>query len=363
MATQISDYQCPSCTGPLHYDSSTGLMKCDYCESTFTVEEIESLYAAENAAAESAAKHEVASDSWGEDGKNMAAYSCPNCGAELIYDSTVAVASCPYCGNNTVIPAQFKGALKPDYVIPFKLDKEQAMAQLLAHMRKYKLVPKEFTDAHTLEEVKSVYVPYWLFNNTLTGNHAYTGRKIRSWEDRDYRYTETSVYKITRRARETFQNVPVDGSEKMSDTLMQSIEPYDYSALTPFKAAYLAGYPTDRYDVDSSVARENAIERMKKTYSSHVSRTVGGYSGLECSGAAVSADNKKPYYALMPVWLMHATWEGKRYTYAVNGQTGKTVGNLPMSKQSYRKYYFIYAGIFAAALLAIFWFFRLMSMA
>lgn len=362
MASQISEYKCPACTGPLRYDSDTGLMKCDYCDSTFTVAEIEALYAKENAAAENAPEHEVASDSWGEDGKNMAAYSCPSCGAELIYDSTVAVASCPYCGNNTVIPAQFKGALKPDYVIPFKLNKEQAMAQLLAHMKKYKLVPKEFTDAHTLEEVKSVYVPYWLFTSTVSGRYTYNGKKFRTWEDHNYRYTETSVYCITRDAKETFENVPVDGSEKMDDTLMESIEPYDYSALTPFKAAYLAGFPTDRYDVKSAAARESAVTRMKKTIGRHVYSTVSGFTGLQrISGSETTAD-KKPLYVLMPVWLMHATWEGKRYTYAVNGQTGKTVGNLPMSKQAYRKHYLTYAGIFAAALIVVFWFFRLLSM-
>lgn len=354
MPTQISDYQCPSCTGPLHFDSASGMMKCDYCGSTYTVADVEAMYAAANAQAENAPEKEVASDSWGEDGKNMAAYSCPNCGAELIYENTVAVSSCPYCGNNTVIPAQFKGALKPDYVIPFKVTKEEAIEKLKAHMKRYKLVPKEFTESHTLDETKSVYVPYWLFSAEVSGDHTFNAKQYRVWEDSYNRYTETSVYSVLRSGKTEFVHVPVDGSAKMDDTLMESIEPYDYSALTPFKAAYLAGFPTDRYDVTSEDAKARAGERMRASFESHMAGTVSGYDEKVLVNTTYRQTDKTPRYALMPLWLMHVTWEGKRYTYAINGQTGKTVGSLPMSKKSYWKWHLLFTAIFSVALLLLF---------
>ena len=60
----------------------------------------------------------------------MRVYSCPSCGAQLICEETTAATSCPYCGNPTVIPEQFSGILKPDYILPFKLSKEDAVSAL-----------------------------------------------------------------------------------------------------------------------------------------------------------------------------------------------------------------------------------------
>ena len=141
MASQITNYQCPACTGPLHYGGGSGMLECDYCGSKFTVQEIEALYREKDEAAAAAqqaaeaqaatAQQEAAEDSewvgsgenWADD-PNIRIYNCPSCGAELILDSTTAATSCPYCGNPSIVPGQLSDMLKPDYVIPFKFSKE-----------------------------------------------------------------------------------------------------------------------------------------------------------------------------------------------------------------------------------------------
>ena len=58
MPTQVTNYQCPACTGPLHFSAETGKLTCEYCGSAYDVAEIEALYAqkeAEAAAAKEAA--------------------------------------------------------------------------------------------------------------------------------------------------------------------------------------------------------------------------------------------------------------------------------------------------------------------
>ena len=45
MPTQVTNYQCPACTGPLHFDSATGKLTCDYCGTSYEVSEIEALFA------------------------------------------------------------------------------------------------------------------------------------------------------------------------------------------------------------------------------------------------------------------------------------------------------------------------------
>ena len=55
-------------------------------------------------------------------------------------------------------------------------------------------------------------------------------------------------------------------------------------------------------------------------------------------GMGRSFDGSYAEYALLPVWLLHVRWNGKLYTFAMNGQTGKLVGDLPLSKKQYWKY-------------------------
>ena len=154
MSTQITNYQCPACTGPLHFDEQTGKLQCDYCESTFTVDEVEALYAEKNAAAETAGEEPKPSE-WGEDEGKMRSYNCPSCGAELICEETTAATACPYCGNPTIVPMQFDGALKPRYVLPFQLKKEEAVSRLQQFYKGKPFVPKAFTETNHIEEIKA----------------------------------------------------------------------------------------------------------------------------------------------------------------------------------------------------------------
>ena len=107
MATQLTNYQCPACTGPLHFDGASGKLVCDFCGSSYDTAEIEALYAQKEAAAETAAQNKEAPppDSvWSEnETAGLRSYSCPSCGADLICDETTAATSCPCCGNPTVI--------------------------------------------------------------------------------------------------------------------------------------------------------------------------------------------------------------------------------------------------------------------
>ena len=141
MAEQVTNYQCPACTGPLHFDGATGKLLCDYCGSSYSVEDMEALYAGKDEkAVQDTGTWEHVPDGWDTDG--MQAYSCPSCGAELLCDASTAASSCPYCGNPSIIPGQLSGALRPDAIIPFRLDKKAAVDALRAHYKKKPLLPR-----------------------------------------------------------------------------------------------------------------------------------------------------------------------------------------------------------------------------
>lgn len=378
MPAQVTNYKCPSCTGPLHFDSRTGKMECEYCGSSFTVNEIEALYADKNDKAEetfntsaqtqsafAAAGDDItdgisgewdvsgAGSEWGADAADMRAYTCPSCGAQLICDSTTAATSCPYCGNPTIVPGQFSGVLMPDLIIPFKLDKEAAKAAMRKHFTGKKLLPRRFTDENHLDEVVGVYIPFWLFDADADADMSFDATRSRTWSDRNYRYTETRYYKLIRSGDLHFENVPVDGSAKWDDTAMESLEPFDTREAVRFKKAYLSGYLADRYDVNAERSVNRANTRVRNSTIQAFRSTTDGYFSVTPSHSNIRLSNNRAKYALFPVWILNTSWNGKNYQFAMNGQTGKFIGDLPEDKGAYWKYRLIYGGIAAAVIFGV----------
>lgn len=235
MANQVTNYKCPACTGPLRFDSATGKLQCDFCGSSYEVAEIEKLYAEKDAQAAGAfrqAEEQAAADGewtsasgsdWGADAEKLRVYSCPSCGAELICDETTSATSCPYCGNNTIVPGQFSGALKPDYVLPFKLDKAAAVAALKKHYGGKKLLPKAFSNENHIEEVKGVYVPFWLYDGSAEVDVRCHGTKVSGYSTARENVTVTNHYDVRRAGTVRFEHVPVDASSKMPDDHMDAL--------------------------------------------------------------------------------------------------------------------------------------------
>lgn len=352
MSEPVTNYKCPACSGPLHYGSKSGKMECDYCGSTFSLEEIEAFYhpAEEKAAEASEAPQAESRDTsdwnldsaggqWGSEADTMRAYSCPSCGAELICDETTAATSCPYCGSPTVIPGQFGGTLRPDYIIPFKFNKKDATEALKKHYHGKILLPKPFRTENHIREIKGLYVPFWLFDADVDVDVQFDGTISNTYRDGDYRVTETSHYKVVRAGSLAFQKVPVDGSQKMPDDLMDSLEPFDYKDLKEFSQVYLPGYLADKYDVEAKQASERADLRCKNTTMDKVRETATRYQTLVPVYKNMDLKHGTAKYALLPVWLLTTKWKDQTYLFAMNGQTGKMVGNLPADKSKLRLWF------------------------
>lgn len=383
MPTQVTNYQCPACTGPLHYSAKSGKLECDYCGSSFDVADIEALYAhkeAEAAAAKqaadakadaaAAAEAEAAqaaaqsgnvggwdtsglSRDWGAEAGTLRAYSCPSCGAELICDESTAATSCPYCGNPTVVPGQFSGALRPDFILPFRLTKDDAVQALRAHYKGKPFLPKSFTSANHIEQIQGVYVPFWLFDGGAEGSASYRASNTSVYETGDYEVTETMHYDVFRAGSIAFEKIPVDASSKMPDDHMDSIEPFDYAQLQPFSTAYLPGYLADKYDVSVDDSRDRADARCRETLAQALRDTVTGYGTCIPEHEDISLRRGKVHYALLPVWMLSTKWNGESFLFAMNGQTGKLVGDLPTDRGRYWGTFGAIAGVVTVALTVI----------
>ncbi len=346
----LQQYKCPCCDGAIEFDTQSQKMACPYCGTEFEMETLMAYDQELNTATADNMNWDVAAGGTWQEGETdgLRVYSCNSCGGEIVGDETLGATSCPFCGNPVVMMGQFAGDLKPDYVIPFKLDKKAAKEALKKHYMGKKLLPKAFKSQNHIDEVKGVYVPFWLFDTDADAHIRYKGTRIRTWSDSSYRYTETSFYNITRAGSIGFERVPVDGSTKFDDTLMESIEPFNFNEAVDFQTAYLAGFLADKYDVDAQQSIERANERIRRSTADAFASTVNGYATVTPVTSNIALQNGVAKYALYPVWLLNTTWNGQKYTFAMNGQTGKLVGDLPLDKGAYFKWLFGIAGIASA---------------
>lgn len=351
---QLLEYKCPCCGGTIGFDSELQKLKCPYCDTEFDIEQLKNYDEdLRNDGADDMDFGYAAGSEWteGED-SGICTYVCNSCGGEIVGDENLAATKCPFCDSNVVIKGKVSGELKPDVVIPFKLDKEEAKKRLVEHLCGKKLLPKLFKDENHIDELRGIYVPFWIFNASVDANLRYKATKIRSWSDGKYDYTETSHYSVVRGGGVSFENVPADASTKMDDSLMESVEPFDFSEAVDFETAYLAGYFADKYDVGESESAERANLRIKASTEKAFADTVRGYATCICENSSLKFKDKSALYALYPVWILNTTWKGNKYTFAMNGQTGKFVGNLPMDGGAFAKWLFGLGGIISAAVFA-----------
>ena len=312
---------CPNCAGTLQFDPTIGKMKCIFCDSVFSQEEAEQFFAQQN---EEEEIKESGAD-WGEDADGMRAYSCSTCGAEILCDQNTAATRCPYCDNTTVIEAQLSGAIKPDVVIPFAFTKEQAMEKYRGYYEKRKLIPKDFLSGSRVEEIQGVYVPFWLYDGSVSIDAEFEAADI---TDNGAEITR-KIYKADRRGNIAFENVPADASKRMPDDIMDSVEPFDFGQLKPFSMTYMPGFLAERFDVEGDDDLERAEKRVTNSAKQKTRATVRHDEVTETRGD-YKVNYTKKKYALLPIWYLTTSWNGKQWNFAMNGQTGNFTGDLPV---------------------------------
>lgn len=351
------EFKCPCCGGTLNFDNKSQNIICPYCDSQFSAEDLKAYTddLAEDSKEDTSWDESMVQAYTSEEMKGMKIYTCNSCGGEIICEETTSSTICPYCNNNMVVTKEVSGDLKPNYIIPFKKDKFFAIDAFKKHLRKKPLLPSSFSKISTIEETKSLYVPFWIFDADVTGKVRFKGEKTREWSDANYEYKETKYYSLVRGGGVGFQHVPVDGSKKMEDQLMESIEPFNWSETEPFNVAYLAGYAADRYDVSKEETFGRATERFRQGTAVAFQRDIHGYENVRPEDSNLQFSNTEARYALYPVWILNVKWKDQNFRFGMNGETGKIAGNLPISPLRVILFFLtFFLGIGALAFLIVF---------
>lgn len=300
-------FKCKNCGGNVVYDPEIQKMHCPYCDGV---------------------------DSEEKKTEQQSIYNCINCGGAIgdIGDFTSA-SRCPYCGDYIVFDERVSGAYKPNHIIPFVYSKEMTKKKLREKFKSCVFAPNDFLSEVKLDTMNGTYVPFWMYDYHVKGRYDGEGNKIRKWVSGNREYTETSVYHIVREMEVDFDKMPVDASNAMPDNIMDLMEPYNYGQMIDFKEEYMSGFWAERYNQDDTALEPRAVGKAKADAEILLRNSISGYVGLKSSlNNQVSLARTETNYALLPVWVYNYKYKGEDFTFHVNGQTGKIVGKVPLSK-------------------------------
>lgn len=312
----ILHYKCPSCGSDMTFDPKSGGLSCQSCGEHENIETY---------------PEQLITTIFSED--EAKEYHCENCGAVLLTLAETTATSCSFCGAGVVIADRLSGHLAPAKVILFTISKEEAIKSFKKWCQNGLLTPKGFMNADRIKSVTGMYVPFWLFDLNSKVQVRAVGTKVRTYTSGDYIYTETKYYDVFRDINLNYVKIPVDASEKMNDELMDRLEPYLYDQLKDFKTPYLAGYIAEKYNYTDEELLPRAQDKISGYVDSYISSTLSNYHSIDYKDKKIDTKNVKSDYALLPVWMVSYDYNQSEHIFAMNGQTGKVVGEPPISKE------------------------------
>ena len=308
---------CKNCGANMRYDAAGRCLSCDYCGSTLEIV--------------NNTKIDITSE---EQLMDATVYTCPQCGGEIYTTEDTAATFCSYCGSSVLLESRVASIAKPDYIIPFKITKEQAAEKYLQRLRHAMFAPSSLKSAQ-IEKLRGIYMPYWeyYYDSQTSVNFSADGSSVRKG---DYVYTD--VYDVSFLANIKSDGLEFDASSKLPDDLSQSFAPYYFKESKMFNPAYMSGFYADVGDVPSYTYTGQANKLVADTaadeITSYCSFGEARVNSDTISGHIYPGD---PYVglAMYPVWFASArTEDGKHINYAtVNGQTGKVAADVPIDKK------------------------------
>ena len=217
-------------------------------------------------------------------------------------------------------------------MIPFKLSKDMVKKMMKENFGKKIFAPTDFLSEVRLNTMEGEYVPFWLYDYETKCLYDGEGVKVRVSVMGDTEITETSYYHIVRDMDIRYQDIPADASVKMTDDIMDLMEPYAYGDLVEFNPELMSGFFGEKYNMPSSDVEFRARNKMSESAESYLNQSISGYNRLAHNSKQIQVKKHAAEYVLLPVWKYVYKYKGELFPFYINGQTGKIVGKVPISK-------------------------------
>ena len=327
MSSEILAYKCPQCGASIPFDAHSGDFACIYCGGHFTKEQLDTPIEGNTEEKLPPDRHEEERQLYPDSSR---LYMCPACGAAVVTDSELdASAECYYCHSPVVLSGRLSGEYRPDKLIPFKKTKQDA----INGFEEWTKGRRRFLAKGSLSKIQGIYIPFWMADCCVEGKlSAECFSTVSSQRSGDYIVTTEKKTLADRQGSVIFNGVPADGSSRADDALMDSIEPFDYRELTDFDMSYLSGHSAIRYDVDQNMVFERVNTRVCDTAKELFTESIKGHSRINTTSSDFKISNINWKQGMLPMWFMSYKYKDKMYFYAMNGQTGKFGGTLPINK-------------------------------
>ena len=327
--------KCPNCASNLVFDLKRGACICENCGGLFDPETLDKVgsFGFINHEKDYDGTIEISE----EDAKRIEIV-CNSCGAEIVTDKNTASTFCAFCGSPALVTRRLTREFKPDYIIPFKLDKAKAISLFEEHCAKVSHLPKSFKSKKLLSKMTGLYVPTWIISTEIEVNVVGKGNKGRMTDDAYASMHKNDIgnYSMLTYGKVKFRlkNVPFDGEVKIPNRLMAAAEPFDYSELIKFRPEYLQGYFAEKYDEQPLDMTDRIYRRLDRYAFSVCEQVTFGFDKFvpDTNASYTSYNNQNIKYALLPCWFLSLEFDGKSYQYIVNGQTGKVAGDFPYAR-------------------------------
>lgn len=321
-------YQCKSCGAELAFQADKGAFVCEYCGSSYTKEELEST---EKTTTQQDVERENTQPEEESAGEALL-YHCPNCGGEVITDETTAATQCYYCHSPVVLSGRLSGKYLPKYVIPFKFSREAAIEKFDQWTKSKWFLPKDFYNQDQIDALTGIYFPYWIIDSDSDVSYTATCETLHTWVSGDHRHTRHKVYHCVREGQVHLEDLVKSALNKASKKLIENVQPFDESAMEKFSMTYLSGFQAERRDIEAEDIKSEVLQDIQLYCKKTVEGTVTGYqskreTGFRCNPTSIGWD-----YGLLPVWALTYTYREQVYYFAMNGQTGKVCGKLPVDQ-------------------------------
>lgn len=323
-------YLCSSCGGNMEFNISSQKLKCPYCGSESEIneekDEVREYDFSDICERESASE-------WNEE---VSVVKCDACGAQTVVEKYQTALYCSYCGSSHVLESKQSAGIKPEGIIPFKIDENNANIQFNKWIKRRWLAPSNLKKLFQSEKLISVYVPYWTYDsdtfNSYTaegGEHYYVTVKRDGKEVRERR---TRWHHVSGNFQKFFDDVQVNASKNYDEYLMSQIEPYNTREVEAYKPQYLSGYTAERYSKGVIECFETAKNKIHEDLVGEVGSIVRRrYDEVRSINVHTQYTNTKYKHVLLPLWWAQYEYKSKKYRYMINGQTGEVAGESPIS--------------------------------
>jgi predicted RNA-binding Zn-ribbon protein involved in translation (DUF1610 family) len=331
-------FPCTSCGAKVEFAPGTSALKCPYCGS-------ETEIAADMGGIREMSYLDAAAERLGEDAETEEVFSvrCDSCAALVEPLPSHEAFACPYCGVSIVARELSQRLIKPQALLPFKIDRNAATKLFRDWIGRLWFAPDSLKRMARLDgRLRGLYAPYWTYDADTVSR--YTGQR-----GDNYTVTRTrTVMRDGKAVRETYHDVEIRwrpaggmvrrhfddmlvvGSRSLPRDLAEELEPWDLANLVTYADEYLSGFTAERYQVDVRQGWQRATERMDEVIRSDVKRDIGGdHQRIHTLSTTHSAITFK--HVLLPMWICSYRYKQKIYRFLVNARTGEVRGQRPWS--------------------------------